>query len=298
MFPVVVPEVRQTDTQIEKYNTNNGFKYQSLSNSLSNSEGSLNNCETIHEGSKNNYLNSNGKLVKSTSDQKLPDKSSQKSFTYVNKNGQLIKSSMPDHDRSNKRENGLESSNGQEMLCESFLVNMAKSNNNKDDLKRMNNDNNKIRNFNTRSVPTAGYLNSSESGNNDSTIGNNIVTQDKDVIRINTSITQQETNIEVTYEHVKYINMFSLLCCWCFPFTGILSVIYARLTAKYYNMRDLKKAQRYLKYSEWMLIATFFMGFTIIACVFAYIQHYVFSDSKVRNAYYSGHHQMPSFVPK
>lgn len=92
--------------------------------------------------------------------------------------------------------------------------------------------------------------------------------------------------------------MFSLLCCWCFPFTGILSVIYARLTAKYYNMRDLKKAKRYLKYSEWMLIATFFMGFTLAACGFAYLQHYVFTDVQVRNTYYSGYHHMPSFVPK
>lgn len=169
MFPVVVPEVRQTDNHNEKYSANNGFKYQSLSNSLSNSEGSLNMCETVNESSKKNYLNPKGGLVKSTSDQKLPEKLSQKSFTYVNKNGQVIRSSMPDNENLNENENGLETQNGQEMLCEGFLVEMAKSNNH-GNLKNVEKGSKFI---NARSVPTTGNLNHSDSSN-DTTIGNNI----------------------------------------------------------------------------------------------------------------------------
>ena len=118
-------------------------------------------------------------------------------------------------------------------------------------------------------------------------------------MRINTSLAIEEPNIEITYDHVKYINIFSILFCWCFPFTGIVSIIYARLTAKHYKLRDLNKASAYLKRSEWMLIATFFFGFTLISIFFTYMQHYVFTDLKANSGRFIGaSFHLPSFMPK
>lgn len=92
------------------------------------------------------------------------------------------------------------------------------------------------------------------------------------------SANDDNNSLEISYDHVKYINVFSLLCCWCFPFTGIISVIYARLTSKYFKMRDLTRAKRYLEKSEWMLILTFFFGFTLIALGFCFLEYYWFKS--------------------
>lgn len=83
--------------------------------------------------------------------------------------------------------------------------------------------------------------------------------QNGDVV-INTSMTVQEQSILITSDHIKYINLFSILCCWCFPITGIVGIFFARLTKKYYNTRDLVNAKKYLKRSEWALVLTFFFG--------------------------------------
>ena len=79
-------------------------------------------------------------------------------------------------------------------------------------------------------------------------------------VLINTSMTIQEQSILITSDHIKYINLFNILCCWCFPFTGIPGIFFARLTKNYYNTRDLVNAKKYLKRSEWALILTFFFG--------------------------------------
>ena len=67
-----------------------------------------------------------------------------------------------------------------------------------------------------------------------------------------------DTNI--TKDHIKYINLFSILCCWCFPITGLIGIFYSMLTRKYYKQRDLRKAKKYLRKAEWSLILTFLFG--------------------------------------
>lgn len=79
---------------------------------------------------------------------------------------------------------------------------------------------------------------------------------------------------DLSYSHIKYINMFSIICCWCFPFTGIFSIVYARLAKKYYSHRDQAQAKKYLSKSEWLLILTFFFGLTIIAISLAFLDAY------------------------
>jgi len=289
MFPVFVPDLRQADSTNDRYNSNSNnnyqYKYQSLSNSsMSNSEGSLNLCEAP-----NDHLKTECKLVKSTSDQKLPESAASvpivipQSFVYVNKNGQAIKTKVPlpinPGKRCDENSNSRLASNSGEMLCNSFLVELAKSTDNNGYAQLKNYEPRKS--SNGRSVPTInvnGELNRSETSHDNSLI----TPQNNGEYRINTSLAIQEPNIEITYEHVKYINIFSMLCCWCFPFTGILSIIFARMTKKYYKMRDLTKAKRYLNRSEWMLIATLFFGLSIIAILFAYIQHTYFTDLNIR----------------
>jgi hypothetical protein len=104
---------------------------------------------------------------------------------------------------------------------------------------------------------------------------------------INTNMAVSEpNNLDISYDHVKYINIFSILCCWCFPITGILSIVYARLTKKYFNSRDLTRAKKYLDRSEWFLILTFFFGFTLISIGFCILEFYWFKiDTSKRTAY-------------
>lgn len=301
MFPVFVPDLRQADSTNDRYNSNSNndnyqYKYQSLSNSsMSNSMSSLNLFEN-----QNNYLNTGPKLVKSFSDQKLPDSAASvpsvpQSFVYVNKNGHAIKTEAPLPVNPGKlcNEDSRMVSNSEEMLCNSFLVGLAKStdNNGYAQLKRYE------PSPNGRSVPTINI--NDESNRSESNHDNSLITQQNNgAVRINTNLVIQEPNIEITYEHVKYINIFSLLCCWCFPFTGILSIIFARLTKKYYKLRDLTKAKRYLNRSEWMLIATLFFGLTIIAIFFAWLQHNYFSDLNViRSGRFYPFHGFNSPIP-
>ena len=99
------------------------------------------------------------------------------------------------------------------------------------------------------------------------------------VCAINTQIAMDEPHVEIDYDQFKYINIFSILCCWCFPFTGIFSIVFARMATNYYRTRDLVRAKKYLKKSEWMLILTFFFGFTFIAIGFAFIEAMFFKTN-------------------
>jgi hypothetical protein len=190
------------------------------------------------------------------------------------------------------------------VICNELLVEMAsnskfsnKKNNQKIGYEKLKAEPESDRQSITRSVPNAdlsSFLNSSNSssdaaagtgsrgnnanGNNDD---NSLVRREANgQVIINTSMTMQEPSINITDEHVKYINIFSMLCCWCFPITGLLSVYYSKLTRKYYDRRDMTKAKKYLTKSEWMLILTFFFGFTLIAVAFALLEVYLFKSDE------------------
>lgn len=285
----VVPDLRQTDNTNDRYNSNSStgsYRYQKLGNSsLSISEGSLNTSEDQYP-----HPDSYQKILKSTSDQQIPDNFKPSSFVYVNKNGlasEFLSSPSKQHQTT---QNPIKLLPRNEMVCNAFLVELAKSNSASDgDYKQFKDNYQSLKDFGGRPVPAILMTNDDLNGtSSDSSNNNSLVTQQTNGgVRINTSVAIGEPTIQITYDHVKYINIFSLLCCWCFPITGILSVIYARITAKYYNMRDLDKARKYLKRSEYLLIATFFFGFTLIAIGFACLQHYFFSDVKYRSVYNS-----------
>ena len=270
-----LPGLRQTDNTTDRYNSsNNGnFRYQSLSsNSLSSSDTSIN-VDGLKTGT--NYLEPGGgaKLVKSTSDQKLPDGFDRKnSFVYVNKNGQQIQAKVvqPQIQVADRKcdENRPKF---KEILSSNFLVDMANAKHNYNIL------HNEFLSSNGQAVPD---LPSRAASLNESNNSGLVQRENNGLTVINTSLTIQEPNVDMTRDHVKYINLFSMLCCWCFPLTGLISIMYARMTKKYFEKRDLIKAQRYLKRAEWMLIATFFFGFTLIAIGFAVLEHYLFKGGK------------------
>lgn len=98
-----------------------------------------------------------------------------------------------------------------------------------------------------------------------------------------TNLNIQENNnnspqVSITHDHVKYINLFAILCCWCFPITGLLTIFFARKTRHFFDDNDLIRAKWYLNRAEWMLLLTFFFGLTIIATVFAFLEAYWFKS--------------------
>lgn len=86
----------------------------------------------------------------------------------------------------------------------------------------------------------------------------------------------QAVHLNITPDHVKYINLFAILCCWCFPITGVLSIIFARKTKRYYEANEMIRAKWYLNRAEWMLLLTFFFGLTLIATGFALFEVFWF----------------------
>lgn len=302
MFPVLVPELRQGDNTNDRYNsTNNGeYRYQQLSNSsISSSESSLNLYENHDENLKTHFLEAGVRIAKSLSDQKLPEAQSQ-SYYYVNKNGHAVKTLVSPAQKehapiASDMNRMMVAPSG--MLCNSFLVDLAKTNNSTDGYTQLKSAYESHKNPQSRNVP------SSENGDlsrNDNSVNTSIVTEQVNGgVRINTNLAIDEPNVEITYDHVKYINIVAMLCCWCFPFTGIASIVYARLTSKYYTARDLTKAKFYLKRSEWMLIVTFFFGLTLFALGVAFFQDYVFSDMKIRHSsFFSGQSQFITHLPQ
>ena len=92
-------------------------------------------------------------------------------------------------------------------------------------------------------------------------VNNNNRIQTRDLIPNGEDNNDDDT--EITKDHIKYINLFSILCCWCFPITGLIGIFYAILTRKYYNKSDLRQAKKFLRKSEWCLILTFLFGMLI-----------------------------------
>lgn len=225
----------------ESFEENNDIKYTRLSDVTSTSS-----------------LDSSGTLIMDTiDDQKLPQTETvvlptRNSFYYVNKNGYASENLLSPKAGFNNIKKVLDCSNP--IMSDHFLIQMSKIENEN----VMTNNDLDSRSV-TRSVPsdeTVSFNHSLDQTSNQSLVHRE---HNGDVV-INTNLTIQEPNIEITSDHIKYINLFSILCCWCFPITGLMSVFYSRMTKKYYNMRDLVNAKKYLKRSEWTLIATFFFG--------------------------------------
>ncbi len=181
----VVPQLRQTENTNDKYNSNSesgSYKYQRLINvSMSNSEGSLN---VSNEADNYPYLNAylhtetGPRLIKSTSDQQIPESSDHK-YLYVNKNGHVsqMSSSLSKPVQCNQKPSQFVPKNN-EVVCSAFLVDMAKSSKiNSTGYREFNNDKQNLQVPKERNVPTmANDLNksSSDSSHNNS-IGNNIL---------------------------------------------------------------------------------------------------------------------------
>ena len=246
-------------------------------------------------------------------DQKLPSKEnnnkkkdeSSTSFYYVNKNGFAVQSQVvtspplsknstsvttkneKQSKSSNKTKKSIIKSNNNPLICTDLLVEMCKNdkpntkNYQKLDCESMTDSittssSTGDHQSDTRSVP--GQLNSSCSSN-DQPSNNSLVQRDANgKCLINTNLTVQEPTIDINNDHVKFVNLFSILCCWCFPITGIISIIFSRSARKFYDMRDMAKAKKYLVRSEWMLIITIFFGCTIIGLVFGLLESFMFKN--------------------
>lgn len=91
---------------------------------------------------------------------------------------------------------------------------------------------------------------------------------------------QVAKEIGITSNHIKYVTIFASLYFWCFPFTGIPSIIFSRLSKKHFNAKEYEKAKSYLSRSELFLVLTFFFGFTFIAGFFLYLDFAYFKNSK------------------
>lgn len=265
-----VINIRQADDDTSYENAN--FKYTNLVN-RSDSE-----IDIVQETDK--FLNSNmpsdflnpRKIVKSSSDQKIPDLDKNQQFIYVNKNGFAIKSQVSPS-KSNFNSKKQKATDPKPLICTDLLLDVYKTS--KDNLTM---DDKKLNLYQDcqsgRSVPTNEQDPSLASLNLSS---NSMVQRDQTGnLIINTSLAIQEPSSEFNSDHVKYINLVSVICCWCFPFTGLLSIFFARKTKNYFENRDLIRAKKYLNRAEWMLILTFFFGCTMIAILFALMEFYWF----------------------
>lgn len=240
-------DLRQDTNRVESFNGDHesNFKYTRLSDATSTTS-SLDSSSTL--------------MVDPFDDQKLPSEAgasqSRSSFIYVNKNGFVSENILSPNKQKTQTINTLsviDTSNP--IIYDQYLIQASKMNSNDA------NDRQSV----TRSVPTETSSGIGDSSLNDESKSNKSLVsreQNGDIV-INTNLTIQEPNIEITSDHIKYINLFSILCCWCFPITGIMSIIYSQMTKKYYDARDLVNAKKYLKRSEWTLIATFFFGLFI-----------------------------------
>jgi hypothetical protein len=213
------------------------------------------------------------KLEKTESTSSLNNENDKNSFYYVNKNGQVVKSQVLPLSNCNMNELDSTSSkitSNNELLCADLILETYKKqkpNKNKKSTKQTSL---------SRSVPSQSNL----SFNSINISNPSLVQRDSNGNTfINTNLTIDEPNIEIDYDHVKYVNMFSIICCWCFPITGIISIIFSRWAKKYFELRDMVNAKKYLKRSEWLLLMTFFFGFTLLALAFALLEAYLFRNS-------------------
>lgn len=238
-------------------------------------------------------------------DQKLPDSSENlSSFIYVNKNGKAVKSQVLNSPTNNSNNTGrsnqqardqmvVESEKKNPLICTDFLL--QSYNNKVDNVNELNlHSNQKKADANTsltstdaqsigRSVPSHNNYQSFTTLNNSSS-SSLVRRDDNGNVLINTSLTIEEPNLDINYDHIKYVNLFGILCCWCFPFTGIFAVIFSRLTKMHYIKREMGKARKYLNRAEWMLMLTFFFGFTLIAIGFAVLESFYLRTADHRSS--------------
>ena len=259
------------------------FKYVSLSNGAESIYSNDSKLEEIDE--------------QKNTDQKLPDTASkQKSsgFYYVNKSG-FVQSVKPKSMKFSEKNTttttttAIQSKTDQkanQLICTNLILEVYK--NNKDakvDEKRVSIDQAlsqeavACHRSENRSVPDEMHPCNSFSTLNASSAGSLMERDNSGNILINTNLTIEEPYIEISHDHVKYINLFSILCCWCFPITGLVALFYSRLTKKYYDMRDMPRAKKFLNRSEWMLMLTFFFGLTFIALGFAILETNLFKSA-------------------
>ncbi|CAF0763446.1 unnamed protein product [Brachionus calyciflorus] len=267
-------QIRQADD--DSLYENGNYKYTTLINrSDSDVSSQKEDDEFVNNKIDQKYLSEN-KMVKSSSDQKIPETAKNQQYIYVNKNGLPIQSRVIPSKTSNN-EKSKTNSNPAPLVCTDLLLEVYKTNkeNLTSDERKLKSDNISGQDCQSgRSVPnheldpSLASLNLSSSSLVQRDANGNII--------INTSLAIQEPCSDFNSDHVKYINLFSILCCWCFPITGILGIFFARLTKKYYEMRDIAKAKKNLNRAEWMLMLTFFFGCTIIAVLFALMEFYWF----------------------
>ena len=243
--------------------------------------------------------------TKSNNDQKLPDYSKRNKenfqetndFFYVNKNG-FIQSIKPSKSKKafvkNESSSDTQSKNNQktnQLICTNLILEVYKNNKEaKVEEKRVAIEEDACLSEH-RVVPGEMHPCRSFSTLNESSTNSLIERDIHGNIIINTNLTMEEPYIDITYDHVRYVNIFSLLCCWCFPITGIASIVFSRLTKKYYNMRNMQQAKKYLNRAEWLLMLTFFFGLTLLALIFAFLESSIFkSASHSRSTTTSVHH--------
>jgi hypothetical protein len=267
---------------------NHNFNYVSLTNQSDPSASFYSNESKLEE----NLNNEDEKKSNHSSDQKLPEasidtnqqqqqKQSQPErnaggFFFVNSNGfsQKIKTAGKQQKPQPQQPQTIESQQNQ-LICTNLILEVYK--NNKADAKA----DEKRTSDQGRTVPSSQMQTSQSASTLNESSMTGLLERDihGNVLSIHTQLSIDEENIAITYDHVKYINIFSILCCWCFPFSGLVGIYYSRLTKKYYNMRDMQRAKKFLNRAEWLLMLTFFFGLTLIAIGFACLESTVFKSS-------------------
>jgi hypothetical protein len=96
----------------------------------------------------------------------------------------------------------------------------------------------------------------------------------------NFTVVVQDATIDTTREHIKFMGVFSLLCCWCFPFTGLASIFYTRRTRLFYKSQDFVRARQALNTSEWLMLATVCFGVLSLSFGLLLLEVYVFHANK------------------
>jgi hypothetical protein len=88
-----------------------------------------------------------------------------------------------------------------------------------------------------------------------------------------------EQIINISYDNLKLLNLFTYLCCFCFPVTGILSIVYSSLAKKYYKLHNWRKTRDYLKKTEYTLLFTLMLGIMSFSFIFLVFEYYIFNPT-------------------
>lgn len=235
-------------------------------------------------------------------DQKLPDQQENLSISGAqshvvtsqqsNTENKLERSRSKKSKKSKKNENdpsakpANNNNNNDPLICTNFIIDMYKNEKHNDYRKLEYNGSIKTssseestsvdeRQSVSRSVPSPSKLSLNDVDSTKSLVQRDI--NGKCLMKANNVIVQ-EPSCDISKDHVKFLNLFTILCCWCFPITGIIAIIFARKTKKYYEMREMSKAKKSLVKSEWMLIITIFFGCTIIGLTFGLLGSSMFKN--------------------